>query len=133
MTYIGKIIFFFLLYISFCNCRFSKNEDKIIGVYSSRNFQKTFDTIMLLDGNEYSRAIYSKSKEVIFKNTGNWYKQNDVIYFTDFLVNNNELSDEFKYDDRDLTNAYLGLRYGFNSIKICENYDMNYYWLRVSK
>jgi hypothetical protein len=53
------------------------------------------------------------------------------VSLEDFLINENDLNTEHKYNKKDLINANFPIKNNFNTIKLYTNFDLNYYYLKI--
>ena len=106
------------------------DNKKIQGTYIG-NFSKNIDSIKIDKSGFYERVIYDNNKNLIFKNKSTYILNNGSISFNDFLLNENDLNNNTKYDANDLLNA--NLNYSINligEVKFVVDYDNEYYYFK---
>lgn len=88
------ILFLKLVTISLLSC---SKQDKVVGLYVSRNNINTIDTVWIYKNGTYTNQISRKSdNSLVYKNTGKWKVNKGYITFFNFYSDEDELhSKEF--------------------------------------
>lgn len=132
MNYKVSIITCYIACLLLCiGCTTGKSN--IEGIYVSKNYNTNVDSIFIMPNGIYKRIIYNNNRELIFQNKGTYRKYESYISFDDFLLNSNNLNIKSNYNSDDLMNVSLNIENSlFENLKLIENYDLNYYYLKVN-
>lgn len=119
-----KILIFPVLLIVSCT-----SKEDIHGQYVG-SYKSNIDSIQLLPDGSYRRAIYDNNKKKIFSNRAKYEIKDGYVMFDDFLLNENDLSTDSRYNSDDLLLACLPYEWTLSGNVIVSNHDLEYYYVK---
>lgn len=96
----------FLIGILFISCNYTENE--LIGIYTPKDYKKTFDTIQLEKNNVYYRKVYDVDKKLVLEMKGKWTLDNNFVKFKSFYLNLDDDLVTFPESAQDTTGGWGG-------------------------
>ncbi|MFC4816552.1 hypothetical protein [Flavobacterium sp. GCM10023249] len=81
--------------------------------------------------NTYHHRVYNKRNSLIYKGSGSWKSADGFILLENFLINDNNVSEEFNYDETDLMGASFPVSSGIGNTEFIINPDTGVKYIKV--
>lgn len=107
----------------------SCNMGNVQGIYVNNSPMNT-DTLKL-EKTVYHQSIYNKNNLLIYKGSGKWKNVDGYIKLDNFLINDNNVSEEFSYTEKHLMRASFPINSGIGNTEFIINSDTDIKYVKV--
>jgi hypothetical protein len=122
-----------VLLILFQTCDVTVTKYSLVGSYVYNQSSESYDSLFVLENGRYRQRLYDKNRKLIFENEDKWEISGNLgVSFDNILLNeDNPIYPERIYGNNDLMHWTFQREKYFGKIKLCVNYDLEYYYDKV--